>query len=252
MKPSAKRVALNKLALSRNTVEALEPGDKPWIAWDDNSRALESGYILPGPNPTSSTIEPETAAEKPLISASFWVTMARYRPAGHGVWRGRFWTRPPPTRRAGAPRRRACPCWSRPLRHTWQAIPTGPSAPTRLIVAGSSDVSATGRRVHSMPSPAGTWKAVSTASPQIAAGRRPTRRYRSCVRSIADPVSIARVCAIRSICGSPAAAGIIARDGARSPPRPRCCRAGRRASSRRSAWPRPGTRCGSGSIPACA
>ena len=35
MKPSAKRVALNKLALTRNVIEALEPADKPWIAWDD-------------------------------------------------------------------------------------------------------------------------------------------------------------------------------------------------------------------------
>ena len=35
MKPSAKRVALNKLTLTKDSVEALEPGDKPWLAWDD-------------------------------------------------------------------------------------------------------------------------------------------------------------------------------------------------------------------------
>ena len=35
MKPSAKRVALNKLALTSDAIEALEPADKPWIAWDD-------------------------------------------------------------------------------------------------------------------------------------------------------------------------------------------------------------------------
>ena len=35
MKPSAKRVALNKLALTGDAIEALEPADKPWIAWDD-------------------------------------------------------------------------------------------------------------------------------------------------------------------------------------------------------------------------
>ena len=35
MKPSAKRVALNKLTLTRGSVEALEPADKSWIAWDD-------------------------------------------------------------------------------------------------------------------------------------------------------------------------------------------------------------------------
>ena len=32
---SAKRVARVKLTLTKRTVEALEPADKPWIAWDD-------------------------------------------------------------------------------------------------------------------------------------------------------------------------------------------------------------------------
>ena len=32
---SGKRVALHKLALTRRAVDALEPADKPWIAWDD-------------------------------------------------------------------------------------------------------------------------------------------------------------------------------------------------------------------------
>ena len=156
MKPSAKRVALNKLTLTRGSVEALEPADKPWVAWDDQ---LTGFGVRVHPSGTKSFIvnyRAGVAAEKPLTSVSFWVTMARCRPAGHGVWRGRFWTRPLPTRRAGALRRRACPCWSRHLRRTWQAIPTGPSAPTSLIVAGSNDVSATGRRVRSMPSPAGS------------------------------------------------------------------------------------------------
>ena len=35
MKPSAKRVALNKLALTGDAIKALESADKPWIAWDD-------------------------------------------------------------------------------------------------------------------------------------------------------------------------------------------------------------------------
>ena len=52
-----------------------------------NSRALEYGCIPPGQNPSSSTTVPETAAEKPLTSEWFWVTMARYRPAGRGVAR---------------------------------------------------------------------------------------------------------------------------------------------------------------------
>ena len=34
-KPSGKRVALNKLPLTRRTIEALKPADKSWIAWDD-------------------------------------------------------------------------------------------------------------------------------------------------------------------------------------------------------------------------
>ena len=32
---TAKRVAKVKLTLTKRTVEALEPQDKPWIAWDD-------------------------------------------------------------------------------------------------------------------------------------------------------------------------------------------------------------------------
>ncbi len=33
--PSRKRVARVKLTLTKRTVETLQPGDKPWIAWDD-------------------------------------------------------------------------------------------------------------------------------------------------------------------------------------------------------------------------
>ena len=32
---SGKRVALHKLTLTKRAVDALKPGDKPWIAWDD-------------------------------------------------------------------------------------------------------------------------------------------------------------------------------------------------------------------------
>ena len=34
-KPSGKRIALNKLSLTKRTVEALKPAAKSWIAWDD-------------------------------------------------------------------------------------------------------------------------------------------------------------------------------------------------------------------------
>ena len=34
-KPSRKRIALHKLSLTKRTVEALKPGAKSWIAWDD-------------------------------------------------------------------------------------------------------------------------------------------------------------------------------------------------------------------------
>ena len=34
-KHTGKRVALNKLTLTKRAVEAMEPADKPWIAWDD-------------------------------------------------------------------------------------------------------------------------------------------------------------------------------------------------------------------------
>ena len=33
--PSAKRTAKLKLTLTKRTVDALKPEDKPWIAWDD-------------------------------------------------------------------------------------------------------------------------------------------------------------------------------------------------------------------------
>ena len=33
--PSAKRVARVKLTLTKRAVQAMTPGDKPWIAWDD-------------------------------------------------------------------------------------------------------------------------------------------------------------------------------------------------------------------------
>ena len=33
--PSGKRIAKVRLALTERTVEALEPADKPWIAWGD-------------------------------------------------------------------------------------------------------------------------------------------------------------------------------------------------------------------------
>ena len=42
MKPSAKRVALNKLALTSDAIEALEPADKPWVAWDDKL----TGFVI--------------------------------------------------------------------------------------------------------------------------------------------------------------------------------------------------------------
>ena len=34
-KHSRKRVALNKLTLTKRAVEAMQPTDKPWIAWDN-------------------------------------------------------------------------------------------------------------------------------------------------------------------------------------------------------------------------
>ena len=35
LKPSAKRVALNKLTLTKRAVQAMIPSNKPWTAWDD-------------------------------------------------------------------------------------------------------------------------------------------------------------------------------------------------------------------------
>ena len=47
MKPSAKRVALNKLALTGDAIEALEPADKPWIAWDDQLTGFVMYDVIP-------------------------------------------------------------------------------------------------------------------------------------------------------------------------------------------------------------
>ena len=33
--PSAKRIALNKFTLTKSAVDALEPAEKSWLAWDD-------------------------------------------------------------------------------------------------------------------------------------------------------------------------------------------------------------------------
>ena len=35
MPESAKRVARNKLTLTKRAVQAMKPSDKPWTAWDD-------------------------------------------------------------------------------------------------------------------------------------------------------------------------------------------------------------------------
>ena len=63
-----------------------------------------------------------------------------------------------------------------------------------------------------------------------------------CGRSIAGPASITTGSAIRSISGLPAAASSTARRGARSPARRKCCRAGAPASRRRSTTPPSGMR----------
>ena len=41
-KHTGKRVALNKLTLTKRAVEAMEPADKPWIAWDDKL----TGFVM--------------------------------------------------------------------------------------------------------------------------------------------------------------------------------------------------------------
>ena len=137
MKPSAKRVALNRLTLTRDAIEALKPGDKPWIAWDDQ---LTGFGVRVHPSGTKSFIVNYRAGDggrkAPKQARPFWATMARYRPAGRGVWRGRVLDEAAADPAGGRPPCRACPCWSRPLRRTWQPILIGPSAPTSLTVTG--------------------------------------------------------------------------------------------------------------------
>ena len=46
-KHTGKRVALNKLTLTKRAVEAMEPADKPWISWDDKLTGFVVYDIIP-------------------------------------------------------------------------------------------------------------------------------------------------------------------------------------------------------------
>ena len=49
MTDTRKRVARVKLSLTKRTVEALRPADRPWIAWDDKlprQKILRSRDVL--------------------------------------------------------------------------------------------------------------------------------------------------------------------------------------------------------------
>ena len=211
-------------------------------------------FIPRAASPTSSTTAPATAAGRPPTSVSCLGAATGYRQTGRGAWPIRCWATSPAaaTRRTSAPRPAACPLWGKPSMNSWRPIPTGRQPPTRAIATSSSAISATGSAVPLTPSLAVMSRPASTALPRKAVGRRPTARSRCYARPIAGPASITTACATRSIYGLPPVASSIARGGARYRRRPRCCRAGARASRPWSHRRSRGTPSGSASTLACA
>ena len=72
---SAKRIARVKLTLTKRTVEALEPADKPWIAWDDK---LTGFGIRIQPSGTRSFIVNYRAGEGGRKAPNKRVVVGRY------------------------------------------------------------------------------------------------------------------------------------------------------------------------------
>ena len=50
MEHSAKLTAKVKLTLTKRTVDALQPEDKPWIAWDDKLTGFVDGWFPTKPS----------------------------------------------------------------------------------------------------------------------------------------------------------------------------------------------------------
>ncbi len=81
---SAKRVAKVKPTLTKRTVEALEPADKPWIAWDDKPVGFGCRIQPPAHSPSSSTIASSKAGARRPTSGSSSAAIAVSPPTRPG------------------------------------------------------------------------------------------------------------------------------------------------------------------------
>ena len=171
---SGKRVARTRLTLTEPAVEALAPGDRPWTAWDD--RLTGFGVRV-----------------EPSGTKSFLVN---YRTGGGGrkapnkrVVLGRFGDLSPERARRMARRLLDEVAAGELARERARAMPVLAEAFEDYMAANPDRAQETDRnyralvrryladwlvRGRSTPSPAGTSKTVSTASPRTTAGPRPT------------------------------------------------------------------------------
>ena len=150
--PSGKRTALNKLSLTKRTVEALKPTAKSWIAWDD----MLTGFgVRVQPTGLKSYIVNDRAGDggrkapnkRVVLGRHGGITAAQARHMAQRVLREA-------ATGDGAPRRAACHCSSKPSVTIWRSIPNEPRAPINTI-APYSAISPTGACVRSTPSAAG-------------------------------------------------------------------------------------------------
>ena len=109
---TAKRTAKVKLTLTKRTVEALEPADKPWIAWDDR---LTGFGCRVQPSGTKAFIVNYRAGDGGRKAPNKRVVVGRYGRIAPDQGR---WPRTRARRPASAPRRAACRPWPRRSRTT--------------------------------------------------------------------------------------------------------------------------------------
>ena len=234
---SRKRIARVKVTLTKRTVEALEPGTSPWIAWDDRLtgfgvRVQPSGTKAFVVNYRSGGGGRRAPNRRVVIGRYGAMTPDKARRVAQEVL-GRVAVGDDP---AGGSQRRAPDAAAAgsvrgvPGRQPEPQTPT----PCGSTAARSATASATGWRGRSTPSPAGTWKRGSTSSPSGTAGRSPTTRPPCCGRRTGGPAWTTRASATPWTCGSTGAGGTTAACGGGFRRRRRSCRAGGPESRRRS------------------
>ena len=155
-KPSGKRIALNKLSLTKRTVEALKPAAKSWIAWDDT---LTGFGVRVQPTGLKSYIVNYRAGDggrkapnkRVVLGRHGGITAEQARHMAQRVLREAATGDGPASGRAEAG---GMPCSSKPSMTIWRSIPNGPRAPINTIATYSA-ISPTGACVRSTPSAAG-------------------------------------------------------------------------------------------------